>query len=80
MRSGTSQYSRPTTGKKLIPSPKIPKKEENTKMKTEQNEMDYDKLYELMYPCADAEKRPSRGRKIARRGASTSRRKASSGR
>jgi hypothetical protein len=50
MKSGTSQYSRPTTAKKLILSPKIIKKSEDRgKVKTEQNEIDYDKLYELMY-------------------------------
>jgi hypothetical protein len=50
MKSGTSQYSRPTTAKKTLPSPKIFKKaEERQKVKTEHNEIDPDKLYDLMY-------------------------------
>lgn len=42
--------------------------------------MDYDKLYELMYLYAYAERRPSPGRRIVKRGESTFRRRDSSGR
>lgn len=49
MKNGTSQFSRPTTAKKFLPSPKIAKKTEGTgKVKTEQNSIDSDKLHELM--------------------------------
>lgn len=42
--------------------------------------MDYDKLYELMYLCAYAERRPSLGRRIVKQGESTFRQRDSNGR
>jgi hypothetical protein len=47
MIGGTSPYSRPTTAKKMLPSPKILKK--SPKINNEESPIDNGKLCDIMY-------------------------------